>query len=114
MSYRLKILEEMRDKLRAEVARLEPLMTYNPKVAFIKLHTSEFPALLKKYVGEQRFTKEFNDELNAIATREEELKKESEGFDAIAHGDKICKELVAAQMELQDVEREIYFLRAKP
>lgn len=103
----------MRDKLRAEIARLEPLMTYNPKIEFIKLHTSEFPALLRKYKGEQRLTKDFQDELNELARREEVLEKESKDFDGVAHGDKICKELVSAQMELQDVERELYFIQRK-
>lgn len=114
MSIRLKILQEMKEKLTARIAELEPLMTYNPKSELIKLYTKEFPALLQEYTGSERLSDEFRDKVNALARKEDRLKKEAEGFNAVENGDKVVKELVAAQHELREVEREIYFTQQRP
>lgn len=114
MNASVEILERLRAELVKKMEAADKRSMYSPVSERIKIHTSVFPALLHKYRGKDRLTKEFGAELEKICREDERLMREIDaGYDYVKESDKAIKEFVDLKMQISEVDSQIYFAKRR-
>lgn len=114
MNASIEILTRLRSELVEKMQEEERRSMYNPISERIKIYTTHFPALLKKYTGKARLTKEFGEELEKLSRQDERLQKEiDDGYDYCKESDKAIKDIIDLKMQIAQVDNQIYFARRR-